>query len=375
MPNSNRLALLRYQVLDASFAWSDSDLSSGAVTPKKLFKTDLLSRVNEFLKEAVPGIKPIAMRTLEKDIADMQAIYGVEIVKHSDQKRAYYAYAESGMGIGNVGLSSQEQAMLHGVLSTLARFRGMEGFGWWIEMEALLRHRFELILPQSRRSLGRRLALQKSNRLAPRVQENQALRWLDDAVNSLQLQLPARVGFAASNAEQSERHSMLVESLVEQHSGWMVLALVWDDEAQEAFRLILPLGSIVSWDDVLVDVPEGLKEALPFDWLKYVDQRFQLSPGIVVDAQEAPVTIRLWFDMKTAKEYTTQPFHPSQDPRIERSGNGIVMQANLVPNRPLMQWILHHGSSAQILEPAKLREELGEEARSVAASYAKMFGP
>jgi hypothetical protein len=342
---------------------------------KKLFKSDLLERVNELLKLASPGVKPIAMRTLEKDIADMQLIYGVKILKLSEHKRAYYAYARPDMSIGRSGLRSTEQARLWGVLNDLSRFRGIDGFGWWTEMEALMRWRFQLVEPQKGEVVPIMAGHESSNAMVPRVQEYRSLRWLKHAVHALQLQVPARVGFAKPNSENLERHSMLVESVVEQRSGWMVLALVWDNEAQEAFRLVLPINAIVSWDDVLVDIPDGLKGALPFDWSHYVDQRFELAAGVVLDADEQPVTLRIWFEMQTAMEYVAQPFHPSQDPKIERSGAGIVMQAYFVPNAPFRKWLLHHGATAQLLEPADLRESLGTEVQSLAASYSKMFGP
>lgn len=371
----NRLALLRYHILDACFVWGDPTQSDIPKPPKKLFKPELLERVNALLKEASPGIKPIAMRTLEKDIADMQVLYGVEIVKHSDHKRAYYGYSEFGMSIGSGVLTAEEKAQLHGVLGNLSRFRGAEGFEWWTEMEALLRHRFDVVAPQKKATKKRGVSRHVQRRILPRVQEKSALRWLEGAVSALQLNMPARVGFTTSDAERSERHSMLIENLVEDTGGWLVLALVWDDEAQEAFRLVLPLDSITSWDDVLVDVPEGLKDAIPFAWSRYIDQRFALVSGVVKDADEKPVAMRLWFENKTASRYLTQPFHASQDLRIERSGNGIVIQVSLVPNAPFIQWVLHHGAAAQVLEPASLREMMGSETRKMAQGYAKMFGP
>ena len=361
--------------MDACFVWGDPTQSDIPKPPKKLFKPELLERVNALLKEASPGIKPIAMRTLEKDIADMQVLYGVEIVKHSDHKRAYYGYSEFGMSIGSGVLTAEEKAQLHGVLGNLSRFRGAEGFEWWTEMEALLRHRFDVVAPQKKATKKRGVSRHVQRRILPRVQEKSALRWLEGAVSALQLNMPARVGFTTSDAERSERHSMLIENLVEDTGGWLVLALVWDDEAQEAFRLVLPLDSITSWDDVLVDVPEGLKDAIPFAWSRYIDQRFALVSGVVKDADEKPVAMRLWFENKTASRYLTQPFHASQDLRIERSGNGIVIQVSLVPNAPFIQWVLHHGAAAQVLEPASLREMMGSETRKMAQGYAKMFGP
>ena len=377
MPTPNRLALLRYHILDACFTWHqvEGDLSDGEPESKRLYKTDLLQRVNLLLKEASPGIKPIAMRTLEKDIADMQVLYGVQIIKHSDRKRAYYVYAEPEMSIGSSTLSAEEQARIQGILNDLSRFRGMAGFEWWTEMEALLRHRFDLIAPHKRLGSTRRFSGQSPRMFASRVQEQQALRWLEEVVEALQLNKPVRVSFTSPQTDRSERYSMLVEGIVELHSGWMALALVWDDEAQEDFRLVLPLDCINSWDDVLVDVPQGLHDAMPFAWTRYMDQRFELVPGVVMDASEEPVPMRLWFENQTAHRYLSQPFHNSQDLRIERSGNGIVMQASLVPNAPFIEWMLHHGASAQILEPASLREKISNEVQEMAKSYAKMFGP
>jgi len=72
----NRLALLRYSILDTCFASPEGTpkerLARGKGKDQEpggntlMFKEDLLDLVNKRLQEAVPGTKPIAMRTLEK---------------------------------------------------------------------------------------------------------------------------------------------------------------------------------------------------------------------------------------------------------------------------------------------------------------------
>ena len=75
MASPERNVQLRYIILDACMAQAARDES--VVWTKEA----LLQEVNRQLREDNPSTKPIAMRTLEKDIVDMESTYGLRIIR------------------------------------------------------------------------------------------------------------------------------------------------------------------------------------------------------------------------------------------------------------------------------------------------------
>ena len=100
---THRHAFLRYIVIDECLVQpvkDSEDAASGKSEEESLwYKEDLLAAINQRISAFSPHAKPIAMRTLEKDLVDMQSLFGVEILKLSQNRRAHYRYAKSGMSI------------------------------------------------------------------------------------------------------------------------------------------------------------------------------------------------------------------------------------------------------------------------------------
>ncbi|MGY8942248.1 MAG: helix-turn-helix transcriptional regulator [Flavobacteriales bacterium] len=375
MASPSRLTLLRYHILDECFVVKPQDETQILDKSEILYKPDLLEKINAHLKEAVPGVKPIAMRTLEKDIQDMQVIFGVQIMKKSLKKRAYYQYAKPEMTIQSGRLNGSERARLQGAMEILARYRGMPGFEWWSDAESLIRHRFGWLSTHHSMKKLVRTSPATDRGMEVMLSRGKGHQWLKQAVDALLDRRPIRLSMNTPDGRRTERHSLIVEWLVEQRQGWMVCALVWDEEAQESFRMVLELDSITGWDDLLAELPEGLIESSHWNWKMYIANRMELEPGLVVEPIREPDTLRIWFQESVAQGYLTEPFHSSQDMRVEQSGDGIIFQVHLVPDATFIRRMLSHGTAAQVLEPADLREQLAEEVRKMTKSYAKLFGP
>ena len=75
---------LRYIILDACMAQAARD--NTVIWTKKA----LLSEVNRQAREDNPATKPIAMRTLEKDIVDMETTYGLCIVRARTKRKSTF---------------------------------------------------------------------------------------------------------------------------------------------------------------------------------------------------------------------------------------------------------------------------------------------
>ena len=82
----NRLAFLRYIVIDECLVeatcQNQTAADAGVVQEKLMHKQDLLGAVNTRIAEFSAHTKPIAMRTLEKDLVDVQKLFGVNILNN-----------------------------------------------------------------------------------------------------------------------------------------------------------------------------------------------------------------------------------------------------------------------------------------------------
>ena len=129
----NRLAFLRYIVIDECLAEATCQNQTvpmpGVSRRKLMHKQDLLAAVNARIAEFSAHTKPIAMRTLEKDLVDVQKLFGVKILKLSHHRRAHYRYARVGMSIRDAALSADQALALQQLFKQLELFRLDAGSG------------------------------------------------------------------------------------------------------------------------------------------------------------------------------------------------------------------------------------------------------
>ena len=143
----NRLAFLRYIVIDECLVEATCQNQSAhaeGVPGKLMHKQDLLGAVNTRIAEFSAHTKPIAMRTLEKDLVDVQKLFGVKILKLSHHRRAHYRYARVGMSIRDAALSAEQALALQQLFKQLELLRLTPGQEWWWEAESRLRVHFDL---------------------------------------------------------------------------------------------------------------------------------------------------------------------------------------------------------------------------------------
>ena len=108
----NRLAFLRYIVIDECLVeatrQNETVTDAGGVTAKLMHKQDLLAAVNARIAEFSEHTKPIAMRTLEKDIVDMETMYGLRIERGRVGGKVHLTYAADSDGIHRAHLAQNE---------------------------------------------------------------------------------------------------------------------------------------------------------------------------------------------------------------------------------------------------------------------------
>ena len=361
MASPQRLTLLRYLALDEC-------LTHGARNHSlRWFKPDLLQAVNAKLAEHVPHVKPIAMRTLEKDLVDMESHYRVIVTRLRDRGRVYYRYASDHDSIHHAVFQSEEAALVQRFMEVMSRFDGMEEWDWWTKARTMLTHRLGL-----NRTGGRADAPARGLRLAGLGRDDR--RWLPVLAKALDARTPVHLSYAPGMGELTERTSFLPCRILEQHHQMLACGNAWDAEGQTWFRLILGLGEVTAVDHVAVEWPEtGAPETS--GWSAYVDNRMGIEPGVVHDFDASPQPLRVWVEKRLAQTFLKEPMHASQDLRIEQAASGVIFTLHVVPNLSFERFALQWGDRFQVLEPAQLRHAFREQTRSLSSRYAPMFGP
>ncbi len=366
----NRFALLRYSILDACFTspegtprerrqrGKEAALDPGGNT--LMFKEDLLDLVNRRLQEAAPGTKAIAMRTLEKDLVDMQRLYGVKIVKHSLHKRAWYSYASSGMSIRKGKLSSSEMARLEGALGVLSKFHDVPGYSWLRSIDGRLRFAFGMLKPAG----------------APSgLSARSEARWLSDpgALPSFDIWETLLGGLAhgtwlemaAGGAEQTVR----IEAFSDE-AGVCIGAGTSYSAARgfEPFRFRL---ADVTAARTAETVPSAPPEAQ--DWTYPLLAHAAVAVP-TEDSGEA-VEMRIWFSAEALASCDHKPFPAEVIGKPEPAAGGLILNYMLVPGPAWSRRLWSFGPGAQVLEPIALRMQLAAGVEQMRAGYAKLFGP
>jgi len=369
-PSASRLATLRYAVLDECFA-RDPNRPAGEPLPRH-FKQDLLDLVNQRLKEAIPGTKPIAMRTLEKDIQDMQRIFGVKIVRYHEKKRAWYSYAQEGMSIRAGGLTGAESSKLTGALNICNRFAGDEAKAWLPWAIALLKHGFHL----------------DAGSLKSRRNQTEAKGWtvghpqrFPTAALLERVKGELVVGdWHALRLVDQTVISFLPEHLHSGRAGDFICGV--ERRVSEKGEPVLVLR-VLDWVDLVST--EHLSDADHFkgehqgrDWATWCAQRYDVRPGEWQDFQswaQAAEEVRVWFAQDRANQLKRRSWHPSQELMSEKAAGGEILTFRLVADDSLISGILSEGTSAQLLEPLQLRDELRDLMGVWPRAYDAMFGP
>ena len=98
-----------------------------------------------------------------------------------------------------------------------------------------------------------------------------------------------------------------------------------------------------------------------------IEEQLHQAFGVVL---EAPISVRVRFSASQAPYIKQRIWHPSQE--IEELDDGrIILSFEAGGLYEIKSWILSHGASAEVLEPASLREEIIDEMEKNLKAYKK----
>lgn len=369
MASPERLAYLRYRILDACLfipVHSESEEPIPPVPSHRWSKLELLDEVNAQLRSVNPHLKPIAMRTMEKDFFDMERLFGVKIAKTYEGKKPHYHYAKPGMSIASVNLSQAESAHVQGFLDVMKRYRDQMGWEWWNESEARLRNGLGFV--DTRNEHGIHPVIMDAEITRKHAQ------WFAKAMEFMQRGSLVRMALDAKD-NGVERYAMVIERMLKQQGDWLLLGHAWDAEGREYYPLIVRLNDVRSMEAAIGETTGSWPTIGLLNWDSFISKRMHLTPGVIKSNDDLVETIRIWMDADLGQLFLLDPFHNSQDMRIEQAASGFIFTMHLVPDESFVQAILRWGKRAQVLEPAELRHQLRLETQKMSAQYQPMFGP
>ncbi len=98
-------------------------------------------------------------------------------------------------------------------------------------------------------------------------------------------------------------------------------------------------------------------------------EHFRDCFGIVGPNDEKPVEIRLKFTHNQGNYIRTMPLHHSQQILEEKKQGEMIVQLKLVPTYDFVMEILSHGEMAQVIQPKKLADEIQNRFAKALKSY------
>jgi len=112
--------------------------------------------------------------------------------------------------------------------------------------------------------------------------------------------------------------------------------------------------------------------------LRVLEQKFERDPSFAPkehleaifqhEVGSEPVTVRIWFDAKTAPYIRERKWHQSQQ-LLNHDDGAVTLQMVVRGLNDLKRWVLGYGRGAIVLEPPELVAMLREEVEAMGQSY------
>jgi len=99
-----------------------------------------------------------------------------------------------------------------------------------------------------------------------------------------------------------------------------------------------------------------------FNAKDHLEMIFQYEVGGI------PVTIRIWFDAKTAPYIRERRWHPTQDLQEHEDG-AVTLQIIVRGMNDVKRWVLGYGKGAKVLEPPELVAMVRSEIEGMSQQY------
>ena len=113
-------------------------------------------------------------------------------------------------------------------------------------------------------------------------------------------------------------------------------------------------------------IKEKFKRNPEFSVAKYMGAAFQAERG------KETVDVVIQFAPHAARYVREKHWHDSQQV-VEQDDGGLILKLNTSGLGEVKRWVLQYGGDAEVIAPAKLREEIIKETKSMTKRYRKQI--
>jgi len=330
----NKNAYIRYRIIDACLRNKQKPFPG---------KDELI--------EACEVIGQVSLRTIEKDLSDMQfdEELGYFAPISFDRKQKGYYYTDAYYSISKFPLRENDLYTLEFAFSLLKQF---EGIGQVQQYRETLNKIEEMINIRSvfgEEKTENFVEVEKSLSSAG----NQ---FLNDLMIAIKEKRKIRLHYKKFGSDEEKQYLFKSYVLKEYRNRWYVTGKSENAENIATFAL-----------ERITDIEitnENFKKDQEFSAKEY----FKSSFGISVNNNLKPVKVVLKFDPVQSPFIKSQPWHQSQK-IIADTKKEFTIELNVIPSYELKSQILSYGATVKVLKPSDLRKEVLAELKQAYGNY------
>ena len=335
---TNKHASIRYLALDKCFN------NPG----KKYFIDDLLEVCEAAIYEYTGKNEALSRRTFYNDLEFMKSEQGwsAPIEKHTENRKAYFRYADTSFSIRNQPLNESEANQLKEVFITLNKFKGMPQFEWIEEMTTRLDATFKLSNIESH---------------IIDFEYNPYLKGIDyitPLYNAIIYKKAIAITYQGFKQDQANTYVYHPYYLKQYNNRWFLFAL--NDEKEKLSNLAL--DRIINIADTNIPYVENTT----IDFETY----FEDVVGVTINGASQKLVIKISNDLYPYIK--SKPIHSSQKERKKLSKQYIdstIIELDVIINYELKSLLFSYGEKLIILEPTSLAKELKDKANQIISNY------
>lgn len=299
---------------------------------------DLTEKVNDKLED--DGFERVTQRCIEKDLIDMQGLFGAPIEHEKKSGKNCIFYWNQSFTIFSQEMSREERGLLREVLNTLGQFGGLENFKW---------------LDDFKIGLGleeRRPIISFSNN--PYLKNSNLLGNLFDSISN---EVVIRLSYHTF-ADPTIRNVIFHPYLLKQYNDrWFLLGAADSDKKILNFALDR------------IDKVESLPEMKYAECPEELAERFEDIVGVTLYEERECEHIICWVSDASKGYVDTKPMHESYTPykgdkEIELHSQypylkgGLFFSIDCIPNFELIRELCSFGGNLIVLSPDGIKNEI-----------------
>ena len=288
------------------------------------------------------GLDSLSTRTVQADRKYIEDHYGAEFKKIKKGNKTTWLYNDANFSIDNLPIDEGEVMLLKEAVEIISALKAFPITKDLQEVVSKLEQRGNLLIAPVNKII--------------QFETNELTRGREHLVNiyvAVKEQTVLQITYQKFISDTKCEFLIHPYLLEEYRNRWYVLCLIDGKNDITTFAL-----------DRIIKIKNSSKlyqHNKYFEPEKYFDNVI----GINRKKEDKPVKIKIKVAEKQAAYFNTQPLHHTQKAGKPNNDGSVLMEYNLIINLELKQLLLSYAGSIKVIEPAELKEEIGEMIREI----------